>query len=263
MSILVAVETAVLVLLVVLVTGLLRSHAEILRRLEELGAGVGDPSRPAAGATSPVDFKVRPGIPEPRDDTGFADAADITGAGLRDDVVAVPVVGTSHDTLLAFLSSTCTTCQNFWEAFSHSEELNLPASTRLVIVTKGIDAESPSAVAALAPQGVNLVMSTEAWEQYAVPGSPYFVFVDGSTGRVRGEGTGMQWEQVANLLAQATGDLSFTLGDAGARLPKPESDAERERRIDEELMAAGIFPGDNSLYDIPEVTPPGGDDAPA
>lgn len=255
MTVLVAIETVVLVLLVIVVTGLLRSHATILRQLEELGAGVGDPADPAsrgttrAGVTSPVDFQVRPGIPEPRDDQSFADAADITGAGLRDDVVAVRIIGAEHPTMLAFLSSSCTTCATFWDEFRQDGGVSLPGGTRLVIVTKGVDEESPSEIAGLAPPGVTLVMSSTAWEQYRVPGSPYFVFVDGPTGRIRGEGTGMSWEQVGNLLAQATGDLSFALGDAGARLTnKPESDAERELRIDQELMAAGIFPGDTSLY---------------
>lgn len=39
MAALVAVETVVILVLVVLVAGLLRSHADILRALEELGAG--------------------------------------------------------------------------------------------------------------------------------------------------------------------------------------------------------------------------------
>jgi hypothetical protein len=259
MTILVAIETVVLVLLVVVVTGLLRSHAAILRQLEELGAGVGDPDRqPAGPITSPVEFKVRPGIPEPRDDPSWADAADLTGAGLRDDVVAVRVVGAEHSTMLAFLSSSCATCATFWDAFRNVNNLTMPGGTRLVIVTKGPNDESPSEIASLAPPGVNLVMSSEAWVDYKVPGSPYFVFVDGPTGRIRGEGTGMSWEQVGNLLAQATGDMSFALGDAGRRLPnKPESDADRELRIDQELMAAGIFPGDPSLYETASGAPTG------
>ncbi len=56
-----------LVLLCVLVAGLLRSHGTILRRLHELGAGVGDPSgRAPATATRP--FETAPGVP------GFANA---------------------------------------------------------------------------------------------------------------------------------------------------------------------------------------------
>ena len=40
MAVLIAVETLVLVLLTLLVAGLLRSHAEILRRLHAIGAGL-------------------------------------------------------------------------------------------------------------------------------------------------------------------------------------------------------------------------------
>ena len=49
MTWLVAVETLVLVLLALLVVGLLRSHAEILRRLDELGRGAAAQPRAAVG----------------------------------------------------------------------------------------------------------------------------------------------------------------------------------------------------------------------
>ncbi len=54
---LVIVSTFVVLLLGILVAGLLRSHADILRSLHELGVGVGDPTESAA-ATRP-----RPGHP--------------------------------------------------------------------------------------------------------------------------------------------------------------------------------------------------------
>src|SRR5271165_5715210 len=48
---LVIVSTFVVLVLGILVAGLLRSHADILRALHELGSGVGDPAaRPAAPA---------------------------------------------------------------------------------------------------------------------------------------------------------------------------------------------------------------------
>ena len=60
---LVIVSTFVVLVLGILVAGLLRSHADILRALHELGAGVGDPSAASAcrldGSTAPaapVDF---------------------------------------------------------------------------------------------------------------------------------------------------------------------------------------------------------------
>ena len=247
MTILVTILTVVVARLALLVVGLLRSHAAILKQLHELGAGVGDPADPAAART-PVEFKMRSGLPTPAGDTGFRDGADISGSGIDDDAVALRVVGARHPTLLAFLSSSCLTCATFWESFAEPESVLLPDATRLVIVTKDPSEESPARIAELAPDGVPLVQSSTAWSDYRVPGSPYFVFVDGPTGRVRGEGTGATWKQVANLLAQATGDLTFTAGPGAARLAKPKSDAEREREIDQQLLAAGILPGDPSLY---------------
>jgi hypothetical protein len=247
MAALVAVETVVLVLLAVLVVGLLRSHAAILRRLHELGVGVADPG---GDDRSPV--RVLAGVPEPVDRPSSV-AHDLSGRGLGEDVVALRVVGAPHDTLLAFLSSGCLTCGRFWEAFADRRTLHLPPGTRLVVVTKDPAEESPSRLAELAAPGLDVVMSSRAWNAYSVPGSPYFVYVEGRTGRVRGEGTGTTWEQVAGLLAQATGDLTFTAGPTAARRPKTGGDAEREARIDRELMAAGIFPGDPTLF---EVSPP-------
>jgi hypothetical protein len=196
-------------------------------------------------------MNVQPGIPRPRDDSSFPPAVDLQGATLSEGAVHLRVAGVTHDTLLAFLSSTCGTCGTFWETFADPRGFTLPEGTRLVVVTKGPDEESPSALQAVAPPGIDLVLSSEAWEHYRVPGSPYFVSIEGATGRVRGEGTGMSWEQVAGLLAQATGDLRFTLGEAGARTRKPSSDAERELAVDRELMAAGLFPGDARLYHEP------------
>ena len=214
---LLTVEAIVLVLLTVLVAGLLRSHAEILRRLHALGAGLDDDGRAPATAALP------------RTGDAFADALDIDGFGLRDDAVHVSVVGTRHRTLLAFLSSGCLTCSVFWDAFRDVNALGLPADLRLVIVAKDAAAESVGALRKLAPAAVPVVLSSAAWEAYAVPGSPYFTLVDGAAARVRGEGTGTSWPQVWNLLQQAADDSN-------------------ERLVDRELLAQGIEPGDASLY---------------
>jgi hypothetical protein len=219
-------ESVVLVLLTVLVAGLLRSHAEILRRLHALGAGL-DPDAPTSElASMPVELRSRVS-------GSFATAADLDGAGLRDDALHVPVVGTRHRTLLAFLSSGCLTCQTFWTAFGEPARLDLPDDIRVVVVTKDASEESVSALRKLAPPNVSVVMSSAAWSDYSVPGSPYFALVDGGAGRVTGEGTGAHWDQVKNLLRQAADDAS---------------DDSREVRIDRELLEHGIAPGDPSLY---------------
>jgi hypothetical protein len=291
MTVVVALLGLVVALLAVLVVGLLRSHAEILRRLHELGAGIYDDEADSAsagatqdasttgGVRSPVELRTRPGVPEPRSAEGMVatDAHDIAGVTPLGSAAMAGVVGTSHTTLLAFLSSGCGTCADFWRAFGDGEGTRLPGrDTRLVIVTKGPEAESPSAVAALAPPGVTTLMSSEAYEQYSVPASPYFIMVDGSTGRVLGEGAAGSWQQVAKLLGQAAADAGLNIDGSPLQRSAPDgrmTGPERAARADDELMAAGIGPGHPSLYPdelvggpdaaLPQHEPiPGGPDDP-
>jgi hypothetical protein len=260
----------VVALLAVLVVGLLRSHAEILRRLHELGAGLYDESADAdaagadhdhgsepsttGGVRSPVEIRTRPGVPEPRSQTGQVgtDAHDIGGITPDGAATVAGVVGTAHTTLLAFLSSGCGTCADFWRAFADGEGTRLPGrDTRLVVVTKGPEAESVSAVAGLAPPGVTTIMSSEAYDDYAVPANPYFILVDGPGGGVIGEGAAATWAQVANLLTQAAADAGHDLEGSTLRPSAPAgrlTGPERSARADQDLRAAGIGPGHPSLY---------------
>lgn len=252
MTVLVVFEAIVIALLAVIVVGLLRSHAEILRRLHELGAGLDEDAPATGGVTSPVELRgTVPGVPTPRVGTGTA-AHDLVGVTPDGSTTAIGVVGVDHTTLLVFLSSGCLTCRDFWEAFARGEAAQLPGHrTRLVVVTKSPEHESPSAVAALAPRGVTTLMSSEAYDDYGVPVSPYVILVDGPSGGVLGEGAAATWAQVANLLAQAAADAGLDTGggrvatsaDAASR-----SLADRERRADDELARAGIGPGHPSLY---------------
>jgi hypothetical protein len=238
MTVVVAVLTVVVALLALLVAGLLRSHAMILRRLHELGAGVDGSVDATVDATAVPDL----GLPQPLSVSEGRAAADLVGLGPHGEAQAVRVAGTRHDTILAFLSSGCSTCQTFWQELRN---VALPRGTRLVIVTKGAEAESPVAIAEVAPASVTVVMSSQAWDDYAVPGSPYVVHVDGGSGRVRGEGTGPSWAQVERMLLQGAGDLDALRADAHR---KAAADAQREQQVDRVLLAAGIEPGDPSLY---------------
>jgi len=226
--VLVVAEAVAIALLALLVAGLLRSHAEILRRLHELGAGL----EPGTGAT-PVDLQGHrlPG----RSDRP---ATDVTGVTPGDEGIAVGVVGAAHPTLLAFLTSGCLTCESFWAAFAEPARRTLPAGTRLVVVTKGPEEESESRIRELATPGLPVVMSSQAWADYDVQVAPYFVHVDGPSGEVRGEGAAQTWDQLVGLLGQAVADQ-----DDG------------EARADRALMAAGIHPGDPRLYPTPEEGP--------
>ena len=229
--------TVVVALLGVLVAGLLRSHADILRQLHALGAGRTD------GGVGPVDvpFGVQPQVAEPTDRTDVT-AHDLAGVSLDDDAIGVAVVGTRNATLLAFLSSGCSTCSKFWATLRKSRDLGLPAGVRVVVVTKGPDQESAATLRDLAPAAVPVVMSNAAWDDYGVPGSPFFVLVDGPTGRIVGEGSATAWSQVVDLLRTSLADGATTLTGQAA------TDAGNAPRIDAELEAAGIGPGHPSLY---------------
>ncbi len=251
MIVLVIVQGVVLALLLVLVVGLLRSHAEILRRLHELGAGVYDEaadgaraSGAPAGTNGSVELRTRPGVATPR--PGATAAVDLVGTTPRGAARSVSVMGVPHSTLLAFLSSGCGTCAGFWDAFRDGAGDELyDNGVRLVVVTRGTEAESPAVVQGLAPKGPPTLMSTAAFEAYEVPMSPYFIMVDGPSGKVVGEGAATTWSQVRDLLGQA-------LADSG---PRGE---DREARVDAELRRAGIAPGHPSLYPAASADPPPG-----
>jgi hypothetical protein len=221
MDALLTAETVVLVLLTLLVAGLLRSHAEILRRLAELDG------RPQA-ATRPM----AAGLAEPRADVPAA--SDVSGHTPAGDAVHVAVTRPASPTLLAFLSSGCGVCQGFWDTLAAGPRLSLPDAVELLVVTKGWDEESPSRIAELAPPSVRTVMSSAAWRSYQVPGAPYFVYVDGA-GQVAGEGAAREWPQVVSLLRDALADKRLAGGHDDAA------------RADQELQAAGIGPDHPSL----------------
>jgi hypothetical protein len=198
-ALVVALTIAVL-LLAVLVAGLLRSHAEILKALHDLGAGL-ELDRTEGG---PVPVTID-GVRTPRV-TGSPAPEAVTGSTLDGESVAVSLAG-GTDTLLAFLSSGCLTCQAFWEAFA-SPEVEVPGGARLLVLSKDLDEESASALSDRASEHVPLLTSSQAWEDFGVPGSPYFVYVDGG-GRIVGEGSAATWPAVATLMGQAQADVSL------------------------------------------------------
>lgn len=232
MTAVVAALAVAVLLLTVLVVGLLRSHAEILKALHELGAGLElDGSAPGPDTVE--------GVVPPRRAAGTTTPRSIVGDTLEGESVALPLVGRG-DTLLAFLSSGCTTCQDFWRAFRRGVQ-DVPGDAQLVVVTRGLDEESAGALQERAPAGLPLVLSDQAWDGFEVPGSPYFVYVD-AEGRVVGEGAGASWPQVADLMKQARADAAAR---EAARVRG--GGAVRQSRDEQALAAAGILPGDPSL----------------
>jgi len=202
----VATESLLLAVLMLFVVALLRSHAEILRRLENL---------------DPADA-----VPRPESASGARLAPDLAGGtpsgGARQ-------IAPSGNLLLAFLSSGCSSCQRLIDSV-HEGIAQLPGSTRLVVVTKSPEVERVRRFQAL-EKLVDVVMSSRAWDDYAIPGSPYFVHVE--DGVVVGEGSGTAWPQITSLLVDALAEREPT---------------ENRYRVDDALLAAGIGAGHPSLH---------------
>lgn len=195
-------------LLAVLFVGLLRSHAQVLRALHAAGIRV--------DADHPEGFRLSAPSPDPMEGLARAEVPDVRPSSVQDVTGVTPdgamarmaVSGVSHHTLLVFLSTGCGACVGLWDEMGASSAAVQAAagSARILVVTQGAEVESPGAVARLAPPGVDVVMSTEAWEDYGVGGAPYFVLIDGRAGRVLGEGSAGAWHQVADLLSRAVAD---------------------------------------------------------
>lgn len=263
-------EAIAIALLAVLVIGLLRSHALILKSLHELGAGleleaaaststnagvspVGPiaSARPTGANPTGTEVELEPGV-MPSSRAEDPHPHDVIGTTLAGREVHVPVTEPGERTLLAFLSSGCSVCKTFWEEF-RSGDTQVPGDARLAIITQGPDTESPSALGTLAGD-LEIVQSSAAWSDYDIPGSPYFVFVE--DGRITGEGSSTTWAQVRDLMAQAVDDAQIR--GAGATHEEIGRGARDDMsRIDQELSAAGLTKDDPSFYLPPDF----GDDA--
>jgi hypothetical protein len=218
------VETVVLVVTVVFVIALLRSHAEILRRLVAIDDGV-----VAAGPTSTVG--------QAGDRAAGGAVTDIVGETLAGDAVKFALGAGSPRTLLAFLSSGCAACSPLWAGLH--EDRATPLEARLIVVTKGPERESLSRLRALAPADREVVMSTAAWEFFSVPATPHFVLVDGSVGEILGRGSATSWQQIETLLMDS---------EADAEVHRARGTSQRAARAEQALAAAGITAGHPSLY---------------
>jgi hypothetical protein len=263
--------TVAVALLAVLVAGLLRANAEVLRALHQMGVDLGPDSQQVGAAPVTFTAGASPSLTTPRPTPRRPDAADVidlAGVTPHGDAVSLAVGSVRHDTLIAFLTSGCQTCRAFWDAF-RSGVPDVPGGARLVVVTRGPEAESPGTIASLsgasgsaADGAVPVVMSSEVWEHYDVPYAPYFVYVSGIAGRVLGEGVSAGWEEVKSLVANAVADgTTAPIGGTAAGptpaerasvgRPRWRADRARDAAADLALQRAGIGPGDPRLHPAP------------
>ena len=197
---------------------------------------------PCPSSSSPGSSR-RPARTPPR-------AHDIIGTDLDRAEQRVTVTTPGTRTLLAFLTSGCSVCQTFWDEFQGA--VDVPGDGALRVIAKGPAEESVASLRALAGDR-DVVQSSGAWVDYDIPGSPYFVYVEG--GVVTGEGSATTWAQVRDLMAQGVADNDEARAAAGRTGPGCSSArtlgrGERDSlpRMDSELLAAGIRPGHPSLY---------------
>lgn len=196
MTALVAVETLLLALVVLLMLGLLRSHAEILRRVHAPDGHAHESAAEDEELAAASEYAVRPKLTDP---------VDIEGEDLYRRRMTVPVASSGQPHLLAFLSGGCSVCEAIWDELQNYEDLPLPNKATVVLVAKGRNEESISRLRRLMPPYLTVVLSSKAWEDYRVPGSPYFVYV-GESGSIEGEGSARSWSRAMSLLEDAIGD---------------------------------------------------------
>jgi hypothetical protein len=129
-------------------------------------------------------------------------------------------------TVFFFLTSSCHGCREVWDGFrarsgtgpagrktagaggepppgarpwSHGATGEVP----VILVTPSPSTESARQVAALAPAGMEVLMSSEAWHAYGVTAAPWYVVV--ASGVVEAEGPApASWKKVEALLQSAS-----------------------------------------------------------
>ena len=193
----------VVVLLAVVVVALVRAQAVTSRRLALLERRMLRTQRRTGTAIDAV--------PETPGDTMTAsatssaspdgdDLVDLRGVTVDGEPTEYVLETLDRPTLVAFLSTTCGICLSLWEKLRDEGLDGLPA----VVVTKDAAVEQLEAARGLTDgSSLPVVMSSEAWDDYEVPGSPYFLVVGGDPGIILAEGEASSWDQVRSLARQA------------------------------------------------------------
>lgn len=194
MAAVLAIDTTLVVLLTVLVAGVLRSHAEILRAVRVYA----DPADQGV---------VEAGTPGEFQPTGIVEALGLVGQRIDGSGVEVPLWSKDdRDTVLAFLSTGCVSCETFWNTFGGTRDLGFESDTRVIIVAKDLEEESRGRLRRWAPAHHELVLSSRAWRDYRIPQSPYFIYIRGADARLVGEGSAGTWSQVLKMMGEAAED---------------------------------------------------------
>lgn len=105
-------------------------------------------------------------------------------------------------TILLFLSTSCAGCGALWQGVSDPLDPAIPEGVRTVIVTHGRGTEVPDTVTRLSG-GATVIMSDDAWTDYEVQAGPFFVVIDGASGRIVIEGVAWSIPQIVAAITAA------------------------------------------------------------
>ena len=180
-------------LLTLLVIGLLRSYADLVKALHDAGIRI-EPSDDSPTPTGSFSHT-----------HNGSQASPVTGSTLEGGVRSVAVSGGTGLLLLAFLSSGCGTCMEFWRVL-RSEGAIPGLDADVVAITREPAREEPAKLSELAGDKVQVVMSEETWAAYDPPVTPHFVLIDRSTGSIIGEGSSPNPDSLVALLSRAAAD---------------------------------------------------------
>lgn len=193
----------VVVLLAVVVFALVRAQAVTSRRLALLERRLLRAQRRTEAALDPV--PTTPGDTMTIPTTSSASSAgddlvDLRGVTVDGEQTEYALETLETPTLVAFLSTTCGICLSLWERLRDEGLDGVPA----VVVTKDAAVEKVDVVRDMTDSGsLPVVMSSEAWDDYEVPGSPYFLVVGGDPGVILAEGEASSWDEVRSLARQS------------------------------------------------------------
>jgi hypothetical protein len=131
-------------------------------------------------------------------------AADLVGISSKGRRLEVRLADHGPQVLVAFLSTNCHGCDEFWTGLSDSEAEGLPASVSTVVVTRGPETVDRAEVDGLvAGSTVPVVMSDQAWVDFQVMGYPFFILVDTAERCVIGETVGFGWADIVAMVRSA------------------------------------------------------------
>ena len=112
---------------------------------------------------------------------------------------AAPARDETVDSLLAFLTTSCVSCQKHWEMMTAAPE-GLAGAARLVVVTPSRSMDDELRARRMTPPGAYLHMGSETWFMYGVGQAGTFVLV-----RSRRDGP-PPWAEAGLVLGSATVD---------------------------------------------------------